>query len=141
MSDRTPRDERNAQTCRDWLDATSARDAAKIMSCWTEDAAVEFPYAFGDFPVKLVGHAEISPFIDMFVTNVKEISFYDVAVEPLLNGDHVILKFKGRGEMMNGAKYNNTYIAHLLMRDGKIAHHTEYFNPMVVAEAFGMAAA
>jgi ketosteroid isomerase-like protein len=36
-----------------------------------------------------------------------------------------------------GGRYDNTYLGVFMIRDGHIAEYTEYFNPIILARAFG----
>lgn len=48
------------------------------------------------------------------------------------------VKFKGHIEIKAGGIYENDYIASFLLENGKIIEYTEYFNPIVMAKAFGI---
>jgi ketosteroid isomerase-like protein len=50
-----------------------------------------------------------------------------------------VVKFKGDIEIKAGGKYENDYIATFKLENGKVTEYTEYFNPIVMAKAFGIA--
>jgi uncharacterized protein len=47
--------------------------------------------------------------------------------------------YKGDIEIKAGGKYENDYIATFKLENGKVVEYTEYFNPIVMAKAFGIA--
>jgi ketosteroid isomerase-like protein len=46
------------------------------------------------------------------------------------------VKFKGEIEIKAGGKYENDYIGTFRLENGQITEYTEYFNQVVMAEAF-----
>ena len=49
----------------------------------------------------------------------------------------VVAEYRGEIDLDSGGTYNNRYIGIFRIVDGKVVHFTEYFNPFVLAEAFG----
>jgi Phenazine biosynthesis protein A/B len=49
------------------------------------------------------------------------------------------VKFKGDIEIKAGGKYENDYMATFKLENGKVVEYTEYFNPIIMAKAFGIA--
>jgi uncharacterized protein len=49
------------------------------------------------------------------------------------------VKYKGDIEIKAGGKYENDYISTFKLENGKVVEYTEYFNPIVMAKAFGIA--
>jgi ketosteroid isomerase-like protein len=50
----------------------------------------------------------------------------------------VIFEFSCSGEgVATGAPYNQLYVSVVTLRDGRIAHYRDYWNPLVVLTALG----
>ena len=50
----------------------------------------------------------------------------------------VFARFRGEIEIKAGGKYENDYIGIFRLENGQIVEYTEYFNPIVMARAFGI---
>lgn len=56
----------------------------------------------------------------------------------MLDPDWVLAEYRGEIEMLaTGGPYNNHYCGLFHLRDGKIVLFREYYNPIVLTEAFG----
>ena len=50
--------------------------------------------------------------------------------------DTVVLEFFGRGEgVITGEAYEQRYISVIRLRDGRITHYKDYWNPIAVLQA------
>ena len=141
MSTDSDRNDENVRVISDWLDALMSLDPRRLRACWADDATIDFVYTPDGFPSHFSTSQQIDDLAEMFCGAVKRLAFHDVRVEPLLEGDRVLVEFKGDGQLHNGNPYRNTYIGVFEVRDGKIQRHREFFDPNVVAEAFGLSAA
>ena len=66
------------------------------------------------------------------------VSYTDVEMHQTLDPDTLIVEFAGRGRTAaSGKSYEQRYISVVRMRDGKIAHYKDYWNPLAVLAAFG----
>ncbi|HWK07798.1 MAG TPA: nuclear transport factor 2 family protein [Puia sp.] len=50
----------------------------------------------------------------------------------------IFVKFRGIIEIRAGGTYENDYLGTFRLEKGKIVEYTEYFNPIVMARAFGI---
>lgn len=50
----------------------------------------------------------------------------------------IFVKFRGEIEITAGGRYENDYLGTFRLENGKIKEYTEYFNPIVMAKAFGI---
>ena len=57
--------------------------------------------------------------------------FFDVKSYQAADPDLAFVEFKGDMTLQSGAPYNNTYIAKVEARGGKLVHFKEFFNPLV----------
>ena len=49
-----------------------------------------------------------------------------------------VVKFKGEIKIKTGGEYKNDYISMFRLGNRKIVEYTEYFDPIVMAKAFGI---
>ncbi|KUG09967.1 nuclear transport factor 2 family protein [Solirubrum puertoriconensis] len=50
----------------------------------------------------------------------------------------LFVQFRGEIDIKAGGKYENDYLGTFRLQDGRIVEYTEYFNPLVMAKAFGI---
>ena len=50
----------------------------------------------------------------------------------------VFVQFRGEIDIKAGGRYENDYLGTFRLENGKIVEYTEYFNPIVMAKAFGI---
>jgi ketosteroid isomerase-like protein len=55
------------------------------------------------------------------------------------NPDFFVVVFKGDIEIKAGGRYQNDYISTFKLENSQVVEYTEYFNPIVMAKAFGIA--
>lgn len=56
-----------------------------------------------------------------------------------VNSGSMFVKFRGEIVIKAGGTYENDYIGTFRLENGKVVEYTEYFNPIVMAKAFGIA--
>jgi len=52
-------------------------------------------------------------------------------------GDVAVLEYRGEIELAGGGRYDNRYVGVFEVRDGQIVRFSEYFDPVVLRDAFG----
>jgi ketosteroid isomerase-like protein len=115
-----------------------AEDIPQWMELWTDDAVFEYPFAPPGSPTELVGKQALYENFKDFPRRLKFFEFTEVQMHPTKDPDILIIEFAGRGEaVVTGKPYHQRYISVVQMRGGKIAHYKDYWNPLVVLEAFG----
>ncbi|MBC8065664.1 MAG: nuclear transport factor 2 family protein [Chlorobia bacterium] len=107
-------------------------------SIYTEDVVVDLPYAPQHHTGKLDGKAHVL----RFLTNIG-VYFSDVQIgEPTIyeTGDPNMIIAEYTGASMSketGLPYRQDYVSFVTVKDGKIAHIREYYNPIKVLVATG----
>ena len=110
--------------------------ADSLLGLFTDDVIFEFPYAPDGLPQRLEGVAAVAAHLErlgpLLTFGPMELrSVYTV-------GEKVIFEFSCAGEGVHtAAPYNQLYISVVTVRDGRIAHYRDYWNPLVVLEALG----
>jgi len=112
-------------------------DVARWLSLWSDDAVFEYPFAPPGYPPEVRGIEAITKHFQSFPEFVRFFEFVDVQMHAQPDPEMLITEFACRGEMVaDGRPYNQRYIGVLHMTGGKISHYRDYWNPLVVLDAF-----
>lgn len=111
-----------------------------ILELFAEDVIFEFPYAPSGLPRQLAGRAALARHLTRLGPLLE---FGDMTLGAVYPGDEtVVFEFSCRGRgRRTGAAYDQDYISVVRLRDGRIAHYRDYWNPLVVLSALGGAEA
>jgi uncharacterized protein len=96
-----------------------------------EDAIVEFPYAALGIPDRFEGKPAIYDYMKTAVENMQNWIFTNV--REYYTSDPNVLMAEFHGEAIfaaTGHSYQQDYVVRLEIRDGKIIHYREYWNPV-----------
>lgn len=114
--------------------------ADSILDMFADDVLFEFPYAPDGLPRRLDGKAALARHLERIGPLL---SFGTMELNDVHHaGTTVVVEFSctGRG-VETGAPYNQVYVSVVTMRDGRIAHYRDYWNPLVVLTTLGGAEA
>ncbi|MDR7277068.1 nuclear transport factor 2 family protein [Catenuloplanes atrovinosus] len=122
---------------RDHLDLLAAGRGEDWVDLFTEDGAVEFPYAPAGYPARVAGRqrllAHVTSFAENFRVTFSEPRFHDT-VDPTL----VIAEVSGTGvARRTGRPYHQAFICVVETTGGRMSRFVDYWNPQVVADALG----
>jgi ketosteroid isomerase-like protein len=110
--------------------------ADSLLGLFTDDVIFEFPYAPDGLPERLEGTAALAAHLERLGPLLTFGPMELGAVYAV--GETVIFEFSCTGEGVNtGAPYDQVYISVVTLRDGRIAHYRDYWNPLVVLTALG----
>jgi ketosteroid isomerase-like protein len=122
--------------------AVAARDAAALAESMTEDVTYEIPFSEsgstepGGFR-RYVGAAEVIEFWMATTANgPKSLGAEDVELSITGDGSRVFIEQRGNMVLADGRPYRNRYVFRFSLREGRICHAREYFNPVIAAYAF-----
>lgn len=107
-----------------------------------EDAVFEFPYAPPGSVTRIEGRAKIAEHVALIggLLEFGEMSL--AALHHTTQTGIVILEFSCTGRAIEtGKPYNQKYISVITFQNGLITHYADYWNPLIVLEAMGSAAA
>jgi ketosteroid isomerase-like protein len=131
--------ERNVATVRTFLHMLELMDIDAWALLWAEDADHHYPFGTEMFPRHIKGRTEIHRAWQETPEVFLRMSF--ALRETWVDGDTVIARFDGECVRRDtGLPYVNNYLAIFRFgQDGLIRAYWEYFDPIVAAEAFGLA--
>lgn len=114
--------------------------ADSLLDMFTDDVIFEFPYAPDGLPKRLEGSVALAAHLGRLGPLL---SFGTMELGKIYaTGETVIVEFSCKGEgVSTGAPYDQVYISVVTLRDGRIAHYRDYWNPLVVLTALGGTAA
>ena len=122
------------------LELLKTQNMDKWVHLWADDAVIEFPYAPAGSTSRLEGKSAIK---DFFMDSSKYVNFLawtDLQIYPMLAPDTIFVEFRSEAEVVGKDRsYNQVYCGFLQVKDGLIVFYREYWNPMIVLEAFGNA--
>jgi ketosteroid isomerase-like protein len=122
--------------------AVAAKDAAALAQSITDDAVYEIPFSEsgstepGGFR-RYVGSAEVVDFWMATTANgPKSLGADEVDLSITGDGSRVFIEQRGNMALSDGRPYRNKYVFRFSIRDGRVSHVREYFNPVIAAYAF-----
>lgn len=128
----------NEQTMRDFLRLLAEKNMDAWGELWTEDAVQEMPFSPAGFPTRVEGREALQKHYSGLPEAYGAMAFPDLVLFPMLDPNWVLAEYRGDIDVLaTGRPYNNHYCGLFHLRDGKIAFFREYYNPIVLAEAFG----
>ncbi|TYB64406.1 nuclear transport factor 2 family protein [Nonomuraea sp. PA05] len=120
------------------LELLLAKDMAAFSRLFAEDGVVEFPFAPPGYPPRVEGHAAITAYMSGYPGLLDIREFPEQTVHQSTDPDVVIAEFEAAGFVVaTGKPYRMRYVAVLTVRDGRIHHYRDYWNPLAAAEAMG----
>lgn len=128
----------NQQVIRDFLRLLAEKDIDAWIELWTEDGVQEMPFSPAGFPTKLEGRKAIYKHYSNLPAAYGQIAFQKLVIHPMLNPNWVLAEYRGEIEVLATSRpYNNHYCGLFHLHSGQIALFCEYYNPIVLSEAFG----
>src|SRR5882757_1952722 len=122
--------------------AVATRDAVALAQSLTEDAVYEIPFSEsgstepGGFR-RYAGAAEV---VDFWMANTangpKSLGAENIELSITADGSRVFIEQWGNMVLPDGRPYRNKYVFRFSIRQGRISHVREYFNPVIAAYAF-----
>ena len=110
-------------------------DVASIADGFHPDVRAEFPFAPPGMPASQTGHnAVVAAFRDGRAS-IAEITIAPTSMRWCPDDSVLVVEAKGKGRLMNGADYNNSYVFFIGVRDGRVILWREYFNSLIIQRA------
>lgn len=118
-----------------FTDPTMTQEA--YANLFTEDVVHEYPYAPAPYSTKVEGRDAITAYIANVTQSATNWNFTNFAFLATSDPDTVFVEFEGSALVIaTGKKYQQIYIGRITLREGKIAHYREFWNPGWILDAF-----
>ncbi len=112
-------------------------DIQSFIKVWADDGKQIMPLSPENFPKELNGK-------DTIYNQYKGLpeNFHSMKFPKKIFATHkpnlVIVNYRGLIPMKSGGDYNNNYVGLFEINNGKVQQFTEYFDPFILADAFGI---
>lgn len=124
---------RNVAAVRTFYRLQEAMDFERWLELWADDAGQDIPYAPEGFPSQARGKKALDTLYRPLFEGFAAINIQDLRIDPLADPDQVLVRWHTHGPLKNGDVYENDLVAvFAFAADGRIAHLTEYFNPLKI---------
>ncbi|MFW2829652.1 nuclear transport factor 2 family protein [Sphingomonas sp. ID0503] len=101
-----------------------------------DDVVMEFPFGPSvGMPARVEGKDAVAGVFKV-VCDVVQVQFSNIRITPTADPARLVVEYTGYSEP-NGKVYDQTYISVQEFRDGKMILFREYWNAIVVRDAFG----
>ena len=121
-----------------YLEATNAWDFATIRSLLDDEVLFELPFAPEPLPRATRGIEAVMQFLTGVPAFASEENLHDITIDALA-GDpgEIVAHFLSNMKLTSGREYRNRYVLRMRIRDGKVVHFAEYFDPVALIRAIG----
>lgn len=117
--------------------AVEAQRFDVIRDVFAPTAQQLLPYAPAGFPTRLDGAEAIYKQFSGLTTYFNQFKF-PRQVLTTEDPNFIFVKFTGELTLKSGGQYANDYVGTFRLQNGKIVEYVEYFNPILMAKAFGL---
>ena len=136
MTDDRARWARHAAIVEQMLAAVSNGDVDGYLECVVDDVVYEAPYYAEMAPRR--GRDELASMLTNLSARFASVSYEVTRTFATTDPDLVIAEVRGNNAVSDSdRRYRNHYVMFVHFRDDRVAHWTEYSNPMVYRDATG----
>ena len=128
----------NRQTVDKFFVALETQNFELLNDVFAENGRQLNPYVPEGFPKNFDGRAAIYKQYSSLPANFSSMKF-PRSISATEDPNFFFVKFRGEIVIKAGGTYENDYIGTFRLENGKVVEYTEYFNPIVMAKAFGIA--
>lgn len=124
---------RNVRTAETFYQLQEAMDFERWLELWHDDAGQAIPFAPPGFPDSVQGKENLAALYRPLFEGFAAIHIRDLRIEPLADPDRVLVRWHTHAPLRDGGLYENDLVGlFAFAADGRIAHLTEYLNPLNV---------
>lgn len=120
-----------------WLDLIATGPAEGWAARAHDDVVIRLPFAPPGVPSELRGLTQAVAAMSAVWQAKKSFTWHDVVIRRTEDPELFVITARSEAVLLSGQRYANSYVIFTRVRDGKVAEHVEYFNPLPVIEVFG----
>lgn len=128
--------ERNRAVVEEFFASLEAMDVPRFLAVWTEDGVQEMPFSPPGFPRRLEGREAIANQYRSLPESYRGMRF-PREILAMEDPARFVVRYTGSIELKAGGRYDNSYVGLFTLRDGKVVEFVEYFDPIILRDAFG----
>ncbi len=108
------------------------------VALWAQDGQMEFPFAPDGWPTRLAGKEAIAAYMRHYPDHIELHDFPDLTIHETTDPETIVVEMRGIGRLVEtDSPFDMTYIAVVVIRDGRFASYRDYWNPLAVSEQPG----
>lgn len=130
-----PNDTPDAAVVRKLLEALSDMRVADALATLAPDVTLELPARHDGGKPVMQGEAA-HRFMSSMPKLFKSLNFSEITVHGSTTSGVVAAEYRSNGLTHSGEPYVNIYAGFFKLKDGKITHMREYYDPVVIANTF-----
>lgn len=127
----------NKQTVDQFFVALETENFELLREIFAENGRQLNPYVPEGFPKSFDGREGIYKQYSSLPQHFGQMKF-PRTILATEDADLIFVKFRGQIQIKAGGTYENDYLGTFRLENNKIVEYTEYFNPIVMAKAFGI---
>jgi uncharacterized protein len=120
-----------------WLEAMPQGEFAPLADRIAEDFVLRLPFAPPGVPSEFRGREVAQAALGGAARGRSPLVFSKLTLLATEDPDLYVASAEASATMASGKPYRNSYAIFVRLRDGKIAEHVEYLNPLAVMAAMG----
>jgi ketosteroid isomerase-like protein len=114
------------------------KDIDGWMSLLDDNFVIEFPFAPQGRPGRVEGKAALHTYIQGIINGIEFIGIPQQQIHLTLNPEIIIVEISIEGYVIStGRAYKGKYVWVMRIKDGKLIHQRDYWNPLTLLEARG----
>lgn len=119
------------QMFRQSVEDLKAGKTREFLAVFDPEAVIEFPYMAENFPNRYEGIEAISRIYEHLPLEMDRVEYKHMRH----CDDVLIVEYDGFGSLKaSGRRFHQKYVAIWKIRDSKVIHYTEYWNPTILSE-------
>jgi hypothetical protein len=123
---------------RRFYDLLAGCEPADWIELWHADGVFEQPFATEGFPTRLEGREAIRRHVEGMDRIFRDFRFLDLEMMATEDPSRFVATLRSDSTVISTERrYANEYVALFHLREGLVYRYREYFNPLVVLDAFG----
>jgi uncharacterized protein len=126
----------NREVVKKYLDLLQAMQIDAWIQLWAPHGVNLMPFALPGTPDRLEGREAIHGQFQSVPKMFTRMRFLDVQILDMADPGMFFVTFRSDSLMVTGKEYKNTYCGVFRIENGLVVEFREYFNPLVVMQAF-----
>jgi ketosteroid isomerase-like protein len=113
------------------LSAVQTGDVRAWLDLCSDDVVFEFPFAPPGRPSRVEGKQALGEYLAAVPSRIQFDQLSNLETHQTVNPDVAIVEMTATGRVKDtGEPYEMSYVVVLTVRDGRIAHYRDYWNPL-----------
>lgn len=113
------------------LPALISGDMQIWLDLCTDDVVFEFPFAPAGRPSRVEGKQALGEYLSAVPARVQFDGLSKLETHQTVNPEVAVIEMTATGKVRDtGAPYQRSYVAVFTVRDGRICHYRDYWNPL-----------